>query len=145
MDDLKAQTGERLREIRNIFNEGFKLTISQFAGLMGETKDRMANYESGRSSIPNHLLVNLYRRGVNPVYLLTGEGSIYADTPAGKELKKKIGGDYSDLFDGDLEKAPLDILLDKAQRHTAAAGNIWEIIRKKRLKEQAKTKGNRNK
>lgn len=140
MEDLKTQSGERLKQIRKIFNEGYKLTINQFAQLVGETKDRMANYESGRSSLPNHLLINLYKRGVNPVYILTGEGSIFADTPAGKELKKKIGTDDDDNRELDLEKAPLDILIDKAQSHTVAAGNIWEIIRKKRLIEQVQPK-----
>lgn len=145
MNDLNISMGKRLNEIRKIFNEGYKLTISQFAHLMGETKDRMANYESGRSAIPNHLLLNLYRRGINPVYILSGEGTMYANTIAGKELEQKIGGITSELNQPDLEKTPIDILLDKAQHHTAAAGNIWEIIRKKRLTEQLQAKGKRQK
>jgi len=79
-----------LRLIRNVFNEGGKLTADQFAFLLGETRDKITNYELGRASIPIRLLYELYNRGINPIYLITGEGSCFAANKAGQEFAAKM-------------------------------------------------------
>ncbi|MFW5702163.1 MAG: hypothetical protein ACOCX7_04370, partial [Bacteroidota bacterium] len=48
------------------------------------------NYESGRTSIPARLLAELYYRGIAPVYMLTGEGPMFADNERGRELAARI-------------------------------------------------------
>ncbi len=79
-----------MRLIRNVFNEGGKLTADQFAFLLGETRDKITNYELGRASIPIRLLYELYNRGINPIYLITGEGSCFAANKAGQEFAAKM-------------------------------------------------------
>lgn len=90
MDEINYFVGQKLREVRHIFNEGKKLSAEQFAYLMGETRDRIANYESGRAAVPVRLLYALYQRGINPVYLLSGEGDIFADNGAGREFRQRL-------------------------------------------------------
>jgi hypothetical protein len=82
--------GLRLKEVRNIMNEGSKLSAEQFAYLLEETGDRIRNYELGRAGVPVRLLYNLYYRGINPIYIITGEESIYANNAPGKKLKSRI-------------------------------------------------------
>lgn len=84
------EMGARLKEIRNIMNEGTKLSAEQFAYLLEETGDRIRNYELGRAGVPARLLFNLYHRGFNPIYVITGEGSMYAPTDKGEEIKECI-------------------------------------------------------
>ncbi len=120
----------RLRKIRNISNEGTKLSARQFAFLLGETTDKVLNYENGRAAVPVQLLINLYRRGFNPVYILTGEGSMFADNEQGRILSEKLSGE-------DEEKPPakadsLEELIRKAQEYNVAAGNILKTIEKKK-------------
>jgi len=90
MNDFNITVGKRLRIVRNIFNEGGKLTADQFAFLMGETRDRITNYELGRAALPVRLLYELYNRGINPVYIITGEGSVFTETKEGIEFLAKI-------------------------------------------------------
>lgn len=90
MNDYNNEVGRRLRLIRNVFNEGGKLTADQFAFLLGETRDKITNYELGRASIPIRLLFELYNRGINPIYLITGEGSCFAANKAGREFATKM-------------------------------------------------------
>lgn len=90
MSGSNLEIGLRLKEIRNMFNEGSKLSAEQFAYLLEETGDRIRNYELGRAGIPVRLLYNLYFRGINPIYVITGEGSIFAPNSKGKELKRQI-------------------------------------------------------
>lgn len=87
---INIEIGNRLRFIRSIFNEGSKLSAEQFAYLLDETRDRVINYELGRASIPIRVILELYKRGINPVYLIAGEGEIYAKNSAGKQLKERI-------------------------------------------------------
>lgn len=84
------EMGARLKEIRSIMNEGTKLSAEQFAYLLEETGDRIRNYELGRAGVPARLLYNLYHRGFNPIYVVTGEGSMYAPTEKGDEVRDSI-------------------------------------------------------
>ncbi len=90
MVELNKLIGERLKIIRFIFNEGGKLSAEQFAFLVGETKDKILNYELGRASVPIRMLYELYRRGINPTYIITGEGSMFAENSAGKVFTDKL-------------------------------------------------------
>ncbi|MBX3044134.1 MAG: helix-turn-helix transcriptional regulator [Candidatus Kapabacteria bacterium] len=90
MSTYAEQVGERLKKIRFIFNEGGKLSADQFAFLLGETRDKIANYELGRAGLPIRVLLELYRRGISPIYLISGEGSIFSDNNEGKNFKHRI-------------------------------------------------------
>ena len=90
MENLNKEIGKRLRGVRDIFHEGVKLTADQLAFMLDETGDRIRNYEIGRAAIQARTLVKLYQYGINPTYLLTGEGEIFADNRAGKERKRKL-------------------------------------------------------
>lgn len=90
MSGSNLDIGNRLKEIRNIFNEGSKLSAEQFAYLLEETGDRIRNYELGRAGIPVRLLYNLYHRGYNPIYIITGEGSVFAPNQKGKEVEENF-------------------------------------------------------
>ncbi len=90
IDRLNIEIGERLKEIRGIINEGGWLSSNQLAYLLGISGDVIRNIESGRTSIPAKVLADLYRRGINPVYIISGEGSIFADNSRGKELYQII-------------------------------------------------------
>ncbi len=90
MKDLNREIGERLKGIRHIFNDGKKLSAEQFGHLLGESRDNIANYESGRAGLPVRLLYELYFRGVCPTWLITGLGSVFADNDEGKKFNERI-------------------------------------------------------
>ena len=135
MDNLIRDAGNRLREVRHIFNEGDKLSAKQFAYLLDETQDRILNYENGRAAISLQLLVNLYYRGINPVYILTGDGEIFAENDAGKALKSKIRTSAhrqaSVVPIENLEGLSIGEMLMRAEQYSAAAGDILKILKEK--------------
>jgi transcriptional regulator with XRE-family HTH domain len=135
MDNLIRESGNRLREVRHIFNEGDKLSAKQFAYLLDETQDRILNYENGRAAISLQLLANLYHRGVNPVYILTGEGEIFAENEAGKALKAKTrtsaNRQATVVAIDNLQGLSIGEMLIKAEQYSAAAGDILKILKEK--------------
>lgn len=156
MQSLNKEIGERLRFVRSIFNEGGKLSATQFARLLGETMHKILNYELGRAQVPPSLLVTLYRRGINPIFILTGEGSFFAPNQAGRELKEKLEqhieskASNNDKYNStqfeeknlpnNVETTRLefadrnfDELIELARRYTAVAGDIIEIIKKRNI------------
>jgi hypothetical protein len=88
--DINQVIGMRIRQVRHIFNEGTKLSAEQFGHLLNETRDRIMNYELGRAAVPLRMLIELYNRGINPLYLLTGDGELFADNPPGRRLQRQI-------------------------------------------------------
>lgn len=90
MNTLNKEIGSRLRLIRSIFNEGGKLSAEQFAYLLNQNTDKILNYELGRAAIPLELLISLYERGYNPVFILTGKESIFSNNTEGKKRKKEL-------------------------------------------------------
>ena len=82
--------GNRLREIRALFNEGGKISAAQFAYLLNTTRDKIANYELGRSALPLEIVYLLYQRGINPIYLICGEGSMFASNAEGLKFEHQI-------------------------------------------------------
>ena len=87
--ELNKEIGIRLKSVRHIYNEGSYLTVRQFANLLYITPEKLLNYESGRSALPINVLIELYNRGINPIFLLVGEEDVFANN-AGKSLKEKI-------------------------------------------------------
>lgn len=125
MKTSQAEIGARLRQIRNIFDDGYKMLTPKFAEKIGESKFNIQNYERGLASIPNRVLIALYEYGFNPSYILTGEGSMYADNPAGKKRQLKS--------EGKIEEPTVKIIsavefsgmtIDEIINHPAAAGNL---------------------
>ncbi len=88
--DLNKEIGKRIKNIRLIFNEGGKLSANQFGFLLKESGDKIRNYELGRTAVPVRILLSLYNRGINPIYIISGEGSMFADTKAGRAFAKKL-------------------------------------------------------
>ena len=89
-NELPYTMGKRLKTARLIYNEGIKLSAEQFAHLLDITTDKLQNYETGRSTIPQTLMYELYYRGINPIYILTGEEDIFANNNVGNALRQKI-------------------------------------------------------
>jgi len=141
MGELQKKIGERLREIRQIFLEGDKVSTRQFANALGEKKDSITNYEMGKAGIPNRLLQKLYERGFNPIYVVTGEGSIFADNDRGKTIKDKIhaknsnNSNIQNIREIDLSKLSLNELERKVLQYQVAAGDILKIIELKKMQE----------
>ena len=87
MENFAIESGQRLRNLREILNEGGKLSADQFAFIINESQDKIINYELGRSAIPIKLLYEIYKRGFNPNYIISGTGSIFLDDEHGQKLK----------------------------------------------------------
>ncbi len=150
MENLNKEIGERIRFIRSIFNEGGKLSANQFAHLLGETVHKILNYESGRVAVPPSFLLNLYKRGINPIFIISGEGSIFAPNTAGIELRRKIEVKLPQKFKEKatisekpenvvttpnalptnipISEAKIDELIELARSYSVAAGDIMKIL-----------------
>jgi hypothetical protein len=98
------EIGLRLRTIRDQYLIGIKISTNQFAELVGEPKHNIAAYESGKANIPNRVFVALYDKGINPIYILTGEGSVYAPNKAGTTLSESLKGKIDPLRLADVSK-----------------------------------------
>ena len=139
MENLNKEIGQRLREIRNIANEGGNLSARQFAHLLGETTDKILNYENGRAAVTPQLLISLYRRGFSPVWLLTGDGEIMA---SGKTDTEKTAASLPEIT-GNVEVIGFDAnfgntikeMIKKAGQYSAAAGDILKAIQDKTTEE----------
>ena len=102
----------------------------------------IANYENGRANIPNRLLLRLYQRGFNPIYILSGEGSIFAENENGDALKEKIDTKKNrkatvlDVREFDYSKLSVRELERKVLQYQVAAGDIKKIIDMKKNQEK---------
>lgn len=99
MFDLNKNIGKRVKLVRHLFNDGRKLSADQFGHLLGESRDNITNYESGRAGLPVRVLYELYLRGINPVFIITGEGDVFADNPAGREFKQRLNRRQVEISD----------------------------------------------
>ncbi len=115
MDDLKKNIGRRLKEVRLFAFDG--MTVSQFAELLHEKSANISNYEQGKANIPNRVLVELYYKGINPIYILTGEGE-----------KQREQGNLIPESDAKVNQSKLQFLMDKANEMTAVAGDILKYV-----------------
>lgn len=134
--------GKRLKEIREKHYAKFKLSISDFAEELNEKMFNIANYEAGKANLPNRVLVALYDKGFNPSYILTGEGSLFADNYAGRERAKQAGSsnvaseENPDNSKKDMSNMTIDELFNKAIEYNAAADDIMKYLKKRREKSQ---------
>jgi len=126
MKDFNKEIGSRLKEVRKIYNGGFKATIEQFAAILGETKYNLSNYENGKANLPVRVLKVLYEIGINPLFIINGVGSKFADNEAGRILREKI--EQNNENEKDFTKMSSEELLHQAEILTVAAGNIMKII-----------------
>jgi len=157
MQEIDSKIGERLRFIRSIFNEGGKLSANQFAHILNETVHKILNYENGRASVPPELLITLYHRGINPIFILTGEGSIFAPNEEGEKFAQRLRGKIPEKFFEQINKGlsnefgkisqlpdeevksietivegkKVSELLNLAHQFTAAAGDIMQFLQRK--------------
>lgn len=124
MNNLNNSIGGRLKKIRLIFNEGRKLSAEQFGHLIGESRDNVTNYESGRAGLPVRVLFELYKRGINPIYLISGEGSMFAPNSAGESFKARIESKIMQITE--ISPVTDDLLneLSKAEVLYVAAGRV---------------------
>ncbi len=135
MNNLQFEIGKRLQEVRNIYNNGYKAGIEQFAAELGENKFNISNYENGKANVPPRILVALYEKGFNPVYVLTGSGDIYADNENGRLRRNNTASDdipSAEIIGTlDLRGMSFDELNERASRYIAAAGDIMKVLKEK--------------
>ena len=141
MENIQKIIGLRLREIRNIFKNGDRASIEEFAESLKENHFNIGNYESGRANIPNRVLIALWERGFEPSYILTGIGSKFARNEKGELLRKIIGDEISEEENNmksgvkiisEIGKMSIDELQIEAQKYVAAAADIMSVINKKK-------------
>ena len=123
---LNKQIGNRIKAIRSIYNEGIRFTVEQFAYLLDITIEQLLNYENGRSALPIYTLAELYNRGINPIFILTGKTDVFADNKIGNELREKLKLkeiNYNSIINDALISTPLDTTIS-LQTIKASAGKI---------------------
>lgn len=132
MFEQQKEIGRRLQEIRNIYNGGFKASIEQFSAELNENKYNISNYEAGKASIPNRVLFSLYEKGFNPIYILSGEGSYFAENDEGQ--KKSFGFNENStnnikiIDNSSFNKKIIGKLGKQASKLNAAAGKLTKKI-----------------
>jgi transcriptional regulator with XRE-family HTH domain len=158
LKNSQEDISQRLKEVRLMYSISPKLSVNEFANAIEESPFNIANYENGKANVTNRVLVKLYRIGFNPTYILTGEGSPFADNDEGRKIALKNGIKYSIISDTDIrmvaESDPpvyddkiellygmgnfsgksLDQLITEAAKHTAAAGDIMEYVKRRNKK-----------
>lgn len=125
MTNLQTEIGKRIQDIRNKYYSNTKLSAAAFAELLGESKHNIGNYERGIANVPNRVLVELYRLGFSPTWVLTGEGSPYikeAMSEFGKNTQHKNSPVTTVINTADLSEQIKDAV-------RAAAGDIAAILR----------------
>ncbi len=80
---LAKDIGERIKEIRKTLG----LSQEQFSQKLGTSRRSVSKYETGDNALPDQVKLKLYDLGVNPTWLLSGEGSIFVEA---KENKSKV-------------------------------------------------------
>ena len=90
MENVNQEIGNRLREIRDIFHEGVKLSADQFAFILDETGDKIRSYELGSAAVSVRLVLKFHEKGIRSTYIITGEGDIFADNKAGEKRRETI-------------------------------------------------------
>lgn len=139
IEKYQNEIAKRLKEVRTSYFETFKLSTAQFAIEVSESEFNLQNYESGKASIPNRLLITLYYKGINPIYILTGEGDVWTDTPQGITRKQRVlkGSNVTKVHSiKPLDNSNLSIseLIEKASLYTAVAGDIMKLVQEKQSK-----------
>jgi hypothetical protein len=139
MKNIQVEISNRLKEVRTKYFEAFKLSTAQFSIELEESEFNLQNYESGKASIPNRLLIALYYKGINPIYILTGEGEIYADTPQGRARRERVAkskteGTLHSFQMLNTSGMTIQELIEQATQYTAVAGDIMKLVKEKQSK-----------
>jgi hypothetical protein len=139
MEKIQNEISNRLKEVRTRHYETFKLSTAQFSKELEESEFNLQNYESGKASIPNRLLIALYYKGINPIYILTGEGDVYTDTPQGIARRNRVLKSISQtkvqsIAKLDISAMSIQELIDQATQYTAVAGDIMKLVQEKQRK-----------
>lgn len=139
IEKYQNEIANRLKEVRTKYFETFKLSTAQFAIEVNESEFNLQNYESAKASIPNRLLITLYYKGINPIYILTGEGDVWTETPQGIARKQRVINGRADtkvhsLKPIDTSNLTISELIEKASLYTAVAGDIMKIVQEKQSK-----------
>lgn len=70
--------GERVKEVRKTL----KLTLEEFGGKVGVTKQTVSRIENGVNNLTDQMLKSICREyNVNYDYLMYGEGEMFSDLP----------------------------------------------------------------
>jgi len=131
MSDDNKETGKRLREAREfLLKIQTKEDLAEFLKIAGITQEQLKNYESGRTAVPSPLLVLLYELGINPTYILTGEGTKFAGNPSGMIVKAATLGEIDKSQDIKLLKLNPALTSEDSKFRIlrAVAGNISKLI-----------------
>lgn len=118
MEDFALESGKRLRNIREIFNEGGKLSAEQFGFAVNESSDKIINYELGRTAIPIKLLYEIYKRGFNPNYIISGMGSLFLENENGQRIRKIIEDKLQNSVLTTSDRAKLTACLENGEEFT---------------------------
>ncbi len=123
MREEVKKIGTRLKQVRELLKaDGVPLTAASLASRLGVSRDSVTNYETGRAVMPVDILLKLYELGINPVFMLTGDGSLLADNPAGRKLS--MNGGECGLLPGLGPEARAEIANARHRVLRAAAGRI---------------------
>ena len=87
---------DRIKQLRKYSGK----TQSDFGSILGVTRDVVANWENGRVSVPDSLIILICREfGVNETWLRTGEGEMKPIMSRDQELSAFLGRVLSDRPD----------------------------------------------
>lgn len=128
LKNLQIEIGNRLKEIRTQYYSKHKLSVADFAEELSESKFNIANYERGIANVPNRILATLYDKGFNPTYIITGEGSIFADNEAGRSRMN-----VSNIISVN-KTNNIDISEQIKEAMKAVAGDLANILRNENIK-----------
>ena len=134
----KKRMNERIKEVR----EHLGLTQKELAGKLGIAFRSLQNYESTSRKIPSDMIKELYTQfSVNPVWLLTGEGSMYGSPGTIPQTEEEpideieVFLELSERVEGWIQKG-----LVKPQAKKAMVRELYELVSVRRKK---KGKGSR--
>ncbi len=133
---MQKEIGKRLGELKAVFKSGEPASTAEFAEELGEKTYNIGNYLNGKAGVPNRVQAALYRKGFNLNYLISGEGSPFADNPAGRLRKIAAGEDAGDP-ETPPQTAGKDERIETALKYAVAAGDILKHLRKSEKKDNS--------
>lgn len=122
--------GERVKAIR----KSLGLTQTEFGEKVGITKGTLSALESGAGGLSNHVHRSILREfNVNPVWLDTGEGSMFLELSPEDEIGRFFG-DVTDLPDDHVKKRLVKALAQLDEDDWRIVKEFSELLAKKAAK-----------